>query len=127
MGPCSLHALEKRTPTNPKLAHDDTMTQGEQSMSSPSPPTLCDHRRPCPPIPSTMEPSPALWSPILMEHHHAGPCAAQMLPSARLSNWRMDRDQVYALGELPSKLLPGEYKAATTPAGTKICQDAVRS
>jgi hypothetical protein len=48
-------------------------------------------------------------------------------PSARPSNWRTDRDQVYALGDQPSKLLPSEYKAVTTPVGTKICQDAIRS
>jgi hypothetical protein len=74
-----------------------------------------------------MKPSPALWNPVLMEHHHAWPCTTQVPPSTRPSNWRTDCDQTRMLGKLPSKLLPGEYKAATTPAGTKIRQGAIRS
>jgi hypothetical protein len=61
-----------------------------------------------------------------MEHRHVGPCAGRVSSSARPPIWRTDCDQTRMLGKLPSKLLPGECKAATTPAGAKIRQDTIR-
>jgi hypothetical protein len=120
-------ALEKRTSTNPALAQHSAVTRGEWSASSPSPPTLCGHPQPCAPIPGTAEPYPTLWSHVQMGHHHAGPCMAQVPPSTRPLNWRTDCDQTRMLGKLPSKPLPGKYKAGTTSAGAKIHQDTIRS
>jgi hypothetical protein len=102
-------ALEECIPTYPAPIQDGAVTQGERSTTSLSPPTLCDHLQPC-------APSPALWSPVLMEHRHTGPYAAQAPPLASPSNWRTDCDQARVLGKLPSRPLPGEYRAASTSA-----------
>jgi hypothetical protein len=109
-------ALEEHTATNPMLIQDGAVTQGKQSTSSPPLPTMCGHPQPCAPIPSTVGPSSTLWILVLMERRHAGPCVAQAPPSARPSNWRTGCDQTHVLGELLSKPLLGEYKAATTSA-----------
>jgi hypothetical protein len=62
-----------------------------------------------------------------MEHRHARPCATQVPPSARPSNRRTDRGQVCTLGKLPLNPLPDEHEASTTPVGTKVRQDTIRS
>jgi hypothetical protein len=95
--------------------------------SPPSSPILCGHPGRCGPIPGAMEPSLVLWGSVLMERHHAESCTARAPPSARPSNWHTGCDQAHALAALPSKPLPGEYRAAMTSAWTKICQDAIRS
>jgi hypothetical protein len=120
-------ALGERTTINPLPVQDGAVTQGEQSTSSPSLPTPCGHPQPCAPIPGTVGASPTLWIPVLMECRHVMPCAAQEPPSARPSNWRTGCNHAHVLGELPSKSLPGEYKASTTSARTRIHQDALGS
>jgi hypothetical protein len=83
-------------------------------------PALCPHPGHCGGIPT-------LWIPVLMECRHVMPCAAQAPASARPSNWHTGCNQAHVLGELPSKSLPGEYKASTTSARTRIHQDALGS
>jgi hypothetical protein len=54
-------ALEERTSINLVPIQDGTVTQGERSTSSPSPPTLCGHPRRRVAILGAVEPSPTLW------------------------------------------------------------------
>jgi hypothetical protein len=116
-------ALEERTAANPAPIQDNAMTQGEWSTSSLSLPTLCGHHQPCAPLWG----HPRRCGSLLIKRRHAGPCAAQVPPSARPSNWRTSCNQTHVLRELPSKPSPGEYMAATTSARIRIHQDDLRS
>jgi hypothetical protein len=111
--------LERGTDVNPAPARDGVMTSDQRSTSPPSPLALCDHPHRYATIPSTAVPSPALWEPRMIRHHHAHCYAPSGLSSAAPSSQRTDGDQ--------NGKLPHSHPRSRSWAGTGLATTLDRS